>query len=152
MRRRTNPSPEDALSLLISSHEGALGTIEKGTPFVSAAGFLYETPEGEKDFGKLYFLLSDLSRHSKNLQKNAAASLLVVEKGTAPIHERKRLSLQGLIQTIKNETRSETLKDRYLTVFPRSEIFFTLADFHFYEMEITELHWIGGFGKAANFK
>ena len=45
-----------------------------------------------------------------------------------------------------------SLKEEYLKVFPRSDMFFQLPDFRFYEVTAVEIHWIGGFGKAGTFK
>ena len=139
-----------AFSLLKLQCEGALGTLEGECPFVSAVGYLYEKSTGPEDLGKIYFLLSDLARHTKNLRVNSQASLLVVEDDEAPIHEKKRLSLQGKV--VLTNGKLEKLKSEYFKVFPKSGIFFTLADFHFYEMAISEIHWIGGFGKVATFR
>ncbi|MBI3306588.1 MAG: pyridoxamine 5'-phosphate oxidase family protein [Candidatus Omnitrophica bacterium] len=139
--------------LLLQVHEGALGTVEDGKPFVSATGFLY-TSEGVRFNSppgrSIHLLLSDLSRHSKNLAKCPEASLLVVENSPGiPIHEKKRVSLQGKVERVESKEMSVSLKDQYLKIFPRSEIFFTLPDFRFYELKISQIHWIGGFGKAA---
>ncbi len=140
----------EALALLAASQEGALGTLdEKGRPFVSAVGFVYE-PEPADGWGSLYFFLSELARHTKHLAKNPAVNLLIVEQAPeTPVHERKKLSLGGKIEKVQAPELKEILKAKYLGVFPRSKIFFTLSDFHFYCLKPEDLYWIGGFGKAA---
>ena len=142
----------EALKLLESNHEAALATVEAGRPFVSATGYLYEKdPRGK--FGSIYLLLSDLARHTQNLKRDPTLSLLIVEKNEeAPLHERRRATLQGTAKRLEDLKKFEALKTAYLKVFPRAQVFFTLPDFRFYEMKIEEIHWIGGFGKAARFR
>ena len=141
---------EEASKLLESVSEGALGTVENGKPFVSATGCLFESGKGAEKLGSLYFLLSDLARHTKNLNQCPEASFLMAEsKENTPVYERKRLSLQGKVTRISDPDAFKKLKGKYLERFPKAEIFFTLADFRFYEMPIESIHWIAGFGKAG---
>jgi nitroimidazol reductase NimA-like FMN-containing flavoprotein (pyridoxamine 5'-phosphate oxidase superfamily) len=148
-------------SLLEKIHEGSLGTVEDGKPFVSSVGFIYlkqiaaEEKQGETHLldGKIYLLLSDLARHTRHLKKNPQASLLVVEGNpNLPIHEKERVTVQGKVRLMDDPKEYEELKGQYLNAFPRSEIFFTLKDFHFYTLEPVEIYWVGGFGKAKTFK
>src|SRR5690349_1584264 len=76
-RPRMN-APEEALSILCAEHEASLGTVEDGKPYVSAVGYVYR-PASEGGLGRLYLLLSDLARHSKNLARSSQASLLILE-------------------------------------------------------------------------
>lgn len=138
----------DANSILEKAHEGALATLEDGSPFVSAVGFVFE--KREEKFGGIYMFLSDLARHTKNLKSNAQASLLVVsESPYQAIHEKKRLTLSGEVKRLEDLKAAQRLQEKYLRVFPRSKIFFELPDFRFYEFVPKEIHWIGGFGKAS---
>ena len=131
---------EEILRFLNSNHEVSLGTLKQGAPYVSASGSIEHQ-------GKLYLLLSALAQHTKNLEQDKRASLLVIENSSAPVHEKKRVSLTGSLEKASSDQR-DALKAEYLKVFPKSEMFFTLPDFHFYEFKITEAAWIGGFGKA----
>lgn len=140
--------------LLENVHEAALGTVEDGKPFVSAVGFIFlpnaapgtDWPAG----GAICLLLSDLSRHTRNLKQCPEAGFLVAEnKPGIPVHEKKRASFQGRIERVDDKMVCEKLKQEYLKIFPRSEVFFTLPDFYFYELKVSNIHWIGGFGKAA---
>ena len=141
---------EEAINLIRSGKEAALGTMEVLGPYVSACGYLYESPKRAGESGTLYLLLSDLARHSKNIVKNSIVSLLIVENNSnLPIHEKKRVTVKGKALLLQDSGKRESLKARYLESFPRSEIFFSLPDFRFYEVMIEEIHWIGGFGKAA---
>jgi len=137
----------EILEVLCGEREGSLGTVENGKPYVSAVGFVY-TP-AEEEAGEIHLLLSGLARHTKNLAVSPWASLLVVEtRGGVPVHERRRLSIQGRAVRVDDKPRHETLKTEYLKLFPRAEMFFQLPDFRFYRLGIEEVHWIGGFGRA----
>jgi len=148
-----NAGLDAAIRIIQSAFEASLGTVEDGAPFVSGTGFLFlNDPAAEARIlgGRLYLLLSDLAQHTRNLKKNSHASLLIVEKkDDLPIHEKKRLTFQGQVRRIEDPEVFERLKTKYLEIFPRSEIFFGLPDFHFYELEVSRVHWIGGFGKAG---
>jgi len=63
--------------LLTESLEGALATLDDGSPFVSAAGFIWD--EAPKGAIQVYLLLSDLARHSQHIKKNLRVSFLVTE-------------------------------------------------------------------------
>ena len=133
--------------LIVDHSEAALGTLDAGRPFVSATGYVLEN---EKDLS-VAILLSALSRHTRNIQKNACVSLLVIEQTEVPVHEKMRATLIGDIQRVEDPLKIESLKRDYLQKFPKSQIFFSLPDFRFYSLSPQEIHWIGGFGRAKTF-
>ena len=144
---------KEALSLLENAHEGALATLEETRPFVSAVSFIYDpTIKSGAQWGKVQLFLSGLARHTRNLQKNPNVSLLVTEAGSAPANERKRLTLQGTIRRAQDEAAFHEFKMRYVRIFPTSEKLFGFSDFQLFEIEISEIHWIAGFGKIETFK
>lgn len=147
------PTNQEAVSsLLQSSHDGALATVDEKGAFASAVGFWFsrqESTESKPVPGKVYLLLSDLARHSRNLKRSVRTSLLVIEeRSDIPMHEKKRITLNGEVRLVSDKETFDALKKRYLEKYPKSEIFFMLPDFRFYELVIDEVHWIGGFGKA----
>lgn len=142
-----------ALEILAAESEAALASLEADAPFTSAVGYVYEKSAEEESAGSVYLLLSDLARHTKNIKKNPKVSLLVISREkSAPVHEKERLSLQGKISLVTDNKKSGELRRSYLKVFPRAEIFFGLPDFRFYELNISEIHWIGGFGRAERWE
>lgn len=146
-------SIETALSLIASSSEGFLATLEGEVPFVSAVSYIYEPNSGDPNKpGRICLFLSSLARHTRNFKKTPNVSLLVVEDGSLPIYERKRVTLQGKIDEVKDEGRFKDFRARYLEIFPNSEVFFSLPDFQFFEIRFTELHLISGFGKISTFR
>lgn len=144
---------KEALELLEASHEGALATFEAAVPFVSAVGFVYAPPaDPAEPWGKIQMLLSELARHTRNFQKNPAVSLLAVESGAEPAYEKKRVTVQGTIGRVTEEGWAAEFKARYLQAFPSAEMFFGFSDFRCFEIKISEIHWIGGFGKIETFR
>lgn len=144
------PENREAASKLIQEgREAVLATLEDGKPFTSAVNYLFETGEG---FGKLILLMSDLARHTKNAKITTHVSLLIAEHSESPVYERKRVSVQGLLNPLTDSDKILDFKSRYLSLFPKAQIFFTLADFHFFEIRISEVYFIGGFGRAESLK
>ncbi len=140
---------EAAVKLIQEGREAVLATLEDSKPFTSAVNYLFEAGGG---FGKIILLMSDLARHTRNAKATPHVSLLIAEHSDAPVYERKRVSAQGSFSQVPDAGRIQDYKNRYLSLFPKSQIFFTLADFRFYEIQITEIYFIGGFGKAESLK
>ncbi len=143
-------SAEEAKKLLASHKEAVLATLEGDKPFTSAVGYLYEPSSA--GFGKIILLMSQLARHTKNALKHPAASLQVLEQSAAPVYEKKRVSVQGTLSRVQDKTVFESYQKQYLQVFPAAQIFFTLQDFQFFEMEISEMYFISGFGKIQSIR
>lgn len=143
---------EEAIQLLKRGREAVLATLEGDQPFNSAVGYLYEAPDSDHRFGKAIVLMSELARHTKNVRRHAETSLMVIDAGKVAVYEKKRVTAQGALVEIKDKTRFENYKKDYLKLYPNSQIFFTLPDFHFFEMAIEELYYIGGFGKIQSYK
>jgi putative heme iron utilization protein len=140
---------DDFKKLLQDSHEASLGTIHKSHPYVSLVGYLFESKLNS--FGTLIFLLSDLAQHTQNLKLNSNISLLVAGAALdVPVFEKKRLTLSGSVQLIEDKKRFLSLKSDYVKRYPKSEIFFTLPDFKFYEFSPTEIHAISGFAQTTH--
>ncbi len=139
----------EAIDLLVQEKEAALGTLLEGKPFVSHIGYGLQRENPEK----IYLLLSDLAQHTKNIQTNPYASLLIVEsRSDIQTHQKKRMTLLGKLLQISKSEEIGIAKKSYLKKFPYAEMFLSLPDFHFYEFCVEEVHWYGGFGKAATFR
>ncbi len=94
------------------------------------------------------FLLSDLAEHSQNLRVNNKLSLLVLEQAKAD-HPRDfgRLTLLGLGEVVHDEE-LESVRQIYLTQFPKDEPLTQFSDFHFWRLKVEKARYIGGFAKA----
>lgn len=143
---------EEVAALLNQEKEAVLSTLEGEQPFASAVGYCYEKPASGAKLGTLVILMSELARHTKNIRKHSRVSVMVIESGEAAIYEKKRVAAQGVIEEVRDKAKSDFYKQEYLERYPSTQIFFTLSDFHFFEMKIEELYYVGGFGKIQTFK
>lgn len=129
-----------ARRLLRAERIGVLSTLSHklgGYPFGSAVSYLTDHE------ARPLFLISQLAEHTRNIEQDARASLLVHEQ-SVDIQAGERLTLVG--EAVHVET-TEQLKARYLRYFPSAEQYFSL-DFSFYRIEPVTLRYIGGFGVA----
>jgi putative heme iron utilization protein len=131
---------KQARRLLRAERVGLLSTLSHklgGYPFGSAVSTLTDHE------ARPLFLISQLAEHTRNIEQDARASLLVHEQ-SVDIQTGERLTLVG--KAVRVET-TEQLKARYLRYFPGTEQYFAL-DFSFYRIEPVTLRYIGGFGVA----
>ena len=132
----------DAKRLMRLARTGALATLEAagGAPLTTLIGVT-------SDFdGAPLFLMSTLSRHTRNLAHDPRASLLLTgrhERGDPLNHP--RVTLGGLIER-RPEARA---KVRYLQRNPKAALYAGFADFAVFELRIQDVHFNGGFGRAA---
>jgi heme iron utilization protein len=132
----------DAKRLMRLARTGALATLEAGgsAPLVTLIGVA-------SDFdGAPLFLMSTLSRHTRNLGQDPRASLLLTgrpERGDPLNHP--RVTLSGRIE----RTAAPRAKVRYLQRNPKAHLYAGFADFALYELRIDDVHFNGGFGRAA---
>jgi heme iron utilization protein len=133
---------------LLALERGSLGSLAERDgqlyPFVSLV-----LPAQAKD-GELILLLSDLSDHARNLQRDARASLLL--DGTLELKEPltgPRLTLIGEVQVSPDQQGD---KARYLEVHPEAELYAGFGDFRFYRFRILEGLFVAGFGRIFRLK
>lgn len=132
----------DAKRLMRLARTGALATLEAagGAPLTTLVGVA-------SDFdGAPLFLMSSLSRHTKNLAHDPRASLLLTgrpERGDPLNHP--RVTLGGSIER-RADARA---KVRYLQRNPKAGLYAGFADFALFHLRIEDVHFNGGFGRAA---
>ena len=132
----------DAKRLMRLARTGALATLEAagGAPLTTLVGVA-------SDFdGAPLFLMSTLSRHMRNLAHDPRASLLLTgayERGDPLNHP--RLTLSGLIER-RPDARA---KLRYLQRNPKAGLYAGFADFAVFALRVEDVHFNGGFGRAA---
>ncbi len=98
--------------------------------------------------GKPLLLLSNLAVHSRNLNADSRASLLLVAPGgeTGDPLAGARLTLTGhILRVDRNDAREQA----FLSRNPAAAIYVGFADFAFYEMEIAAAHLVAGFGRIT---
>jgi putative heme iron utilization protein len=132
----------DAKRLMRLARTGALATLEAagGAPLTTLVGIA-------SDFdGAPLFLMSMLSRHTRNLAHDPRASLLLTghhERGDPLNHP--RVTLSGRVERCP----APRAKVRYLQRNPKAGLYAGFADFALYQLRIEDVHFNGGFGRAA---
>jgi heme iron utilization protein len=132
----------DVKRLMRLARTGALATLEVtgGAPLTTLLGVA-------SDFdGAPLFLMSTLSRHTRNLANDPRASLLLTgrhERGD-PLNQ-PRVTLGGLVERCA----APRAKVRYLQRNPKAGLYAGFADFALFQLRIDDVHFNGGFGRAA---
>lgn len=123
--------------------KGSLATLDRETGHPYASLVLVAT---EPD-GAPIFLISNLALHTRNLQKDPRASVLV--DGTGGLGD----PLTGGRVTLMGEakpTASATALRRFLARHPSAEGYAGFADFAVYRLAPARGHYIGGFGRIVD--
>ncbi len=129
----------DAKRLLRLARTGALATLDGGAPLTTLVGVASEWD------GAPMFLMSDLSRHTRNLDADPRGSLLLTSDGGRgdPLNQ-PRLTLNGTVRRRENDDGH----DRYVRRNPKSKLYIGFADMSLRRLEVEVLHFNGGFGRA----
>ena len=126
--------------LMREARFAALGTLEAdGAPYASLVAV---APDAD---GAPVLLLSGLARHTRNLQRDPRASLLL-SAGTAgdPLNA-PRASLLGRIAV----TAEAEARGRFLARHAEAGQYADFADFGFYRLDLREAHLVEGFGRIV---
>jgi hypothetical protein len=152
---RSDPA-QAARGLLYAERHGVLSTIS-----VHRAGYPYGsvTPYAISRRGAPLVLISTIAEHTKNLERDARASLFVQERAALDDPQAGgRISLLGLCRPVTAVAAAGGLdpveeeadaRARYLGRFPKAEGYFRTHDFVLYEHLVEEVRVIGGFGKIC---
>lgn len=132
----------DAKRLMRLARTGALATLE-----AEGAGLLTTLVGVASDFdGSPLFLMSTLSRHTRNLARDPRASLLLSSsRGRGDPLNHPRVTLGGRVEL----TESSRAKLRYLQRNRKAALYAAFADFGMFHLRIESVHFNGGFGRAA---
>ena len=138
----TEPGPASR-HLMRTALKGALATLERkgGHPYASLVLVATE-PDGAP-----IFLISRLALHTRNLEQDARASLLI--DGTSGLGD----PLTGGRVTLVGEVRptsSPTALRRFLQRHPSAETYAGFGDFSVFALKVAGGHYIGGFGRIVD--
>ena len=136
-----------ARTLLRTIRAGALGTLTKegGFPFATLINVATDVD------GTPILLMSGLSAHTKNLDADLRASILLSERGKGDPLAHPRLTVVGRARRITDETARTRLRRRFLARHPKSALYADFGDFAFWRLEVESAHLNGGFAKAADY-
>jgi putative heme iron utilization protein len=132
-----------ARMMVRTAQKAALGTLlqPSGHPYASLLLVATE-PDGSP-----VLLISKLALHTKNLEADPRATLLIDATGLeADPLSGARITLIGEAR----RTTSATARRRYLARHPVSAGYADFPDFSFYKFDIASAHYIGGFGRIVD--
>lgn len=144
--RRLTPG-EEARTLVSRATRGALSTLAldpPGHPFGSVA------PYGLLADGSPILFMSAMAEHSRNLDGDPRASLLVTEGdgGGDPLAVG-RVTLIGHVEVIATDAAIAEARDAYLTANPDAAGYIDFGDFSFRRLLVERIRWVGGFGRMS---
>jgi heme iron utilization protein len=96
------------------------------------------------------FLMSRLSAHTQNLLRDTRASLLVSKSGKGDPLAHPRISLNGHIVEVTDTEAKQEYRARFLARHPKAKLYVDFGDFSFWKMAVADVHFNGGFAKAAH--
>ena len=133
-----------AINLMRNCREGVLSTVSKkyeGYPFGSFVTFISGADRS------IIFYASDIAQHTINLKNNSKACITLFNLSEGDKQDSARLSLLGDVKKIDKDV--EEISRQFIEFFPESSQYSNMHDFNFYKLNISQVRWIGGFGKIA---
>lgn len=135
---------EEVRALIESERNAMLCTLSKkiaGWPFGSI------TPYAVAATGEPIILISEIAEHTRNLRADARASLLVQDsQALNDPQSGARVTLMGYAIPVP-EAYLEDSSRRYLELFPGSASYFQIHDFTLFQIKVSRVRFIGGFGE-----
>ena len=99
------------------------------------------------DGGDPIFLISGLAEHTKNLERDSRASLLVAEGGASDPLANGRVTLLGECTRVEGD--AATARAAFLAVHPNSAYYADFRDFAFWKLRTDSVRYIGGYGRMS---
>ena len=129
----------DAKRLLRLSRTGALAAFDGGLPLTTLVGVASDWD------GAPLFLMSQLARHTRNLDADPRVSLLLTSTGGGgdPLNQ-PRITLGGVVRRRVGEDG----RARYVQRNPKAKLYVDFADFSLRRLDVETVHFNGGFGRA----
>src|SRR4051812_45299594 len=140
------PTPthaERARTLVAQISTGTLCTLAlepEGFPYGSFVTVAF-------DEGNPVFLISGLAEHTKNLERDPRASLLVAEGGAADPLANGRVTLLGPCRRVDEDGGSA--QAAFLAAHPNSAYYADFSDFAFWKLRVNAIRYIGGYGRMS---
>ncbi len=98
--------------------------------------------------GNPIFLISSLAEHTKNLDEDSKASLLIAEAGEGNPLALGRVTLIGECKKLSDSKR-EIAKEIFVGKHQDAKFYVDFKDFFFYKLDVSEVRYIGGFGRMS---
>ncbi len=140
------PTPthaERARTLVARISTGTLCTLAlepAGYPYGSFVTVAFED-------GNPVFLISRLAEHTKNLERDSRASLLVAEGGSTDPLANGRVTMLGPCTRVERDR--DSARAAFLTSHPNALYYADFRDFAFWRLEVASVRYIGGYGRMS---
>ena len=140
------PTPthaERARTLVVQISTGTLCTLAhdpEGYPYGSFVTVAF-------DSGNPIFLISELAEHTKNLERDSRASLLVAEGGSADPLANGRVTMLGPCTRVGEGGGSA--RAAFFGAHPNSTYYADFRDFAFWKLRVDYVRYIGGYGRMS---
>jgi putative heme iron utilization protein len=140
------PTPthaERARTLVTQISTGTLCTLAlepAGYPYGSFVTVAFEQ-------GDPVFLISKLAEHTKNLERDPRASLLVAEGGSADPLANGRVTMLGPCTRVEGE--GGRARTAFLAAHPNATYYADFRDFAFWKLHVGSVRYIGGYGRMS---
>ena len=132
--------------LLRQTRAGTLATLNgSGDPFASLITVATD-PDGSP-----LILVSQLSSHTRHMDKDPRVSLLLAETGAGDPLAHPRLTITGRAAKVVDPDARRAVRARFLARHPKAELYADFADFSFWRIAMDQIHLNGGFARAARF-
>jgi len=148
---RRPSAAEEARTLVHGTTRATLATLAldpAGHPFGSLVTYGILEPDGTP-----VLFLSTLAEHTRNLEADRRASLLVVADATAAggdVLAEGRVTLLGEAERLeRDDARVEAARGAYVAANPDAAGYLGLSDFSFWLLHVSNLRWVGGFGRMS---
>ena len=99
------------------------------------------------DEGNPVFLVSSMAEHTRNLQYDSRASLLMAESGSEDPLANGRVTLLGLCSKVQGDV--STARAAFLGKHPNASYYADFRDFSFWRLRIESIRYIGGYGRMS---
>ncbi len=136
-----------AKTLLRTARAGSLATLDRnsGHPFASLVNVATDVD------GSPIILVSRMSTHTANLEKDGRASILMASGGKGDPLAHPRLTIVGAFAQVSRKAVDEPrLRRRFLARHPKSALYAGFGDFSFWRLTAVSAHLNGGFARAAD--
>jgi putative heme iron utilization protein len=99
--------------------------------------------------GNAIFLISALAEHTKNLERDPRASLLVAEGVSADPLANGRVTMLGPCTRVEGEGEGDSARAAFLAAHPSSAYYADFRDFAFWKLHVESVRYIGGYGRMS---
>jgi heme iron utilization protein len=97
--------------------------------------------------GDPIFLISALAEHTRNLERDPRASLMVAESGAADPLANGRVTLLGPCTRVEGDCASA--RSAFFAAHPNSTYYADFRDFGFWKLRVDHVRYIGGYGRMS---